>query len=423
MESLQYLTEDQVRTLGKSYSHPVYVYSEVRLKEAARAVLSFPNAFGLTARYAMKACSNAVILKIFDRMGLHIDASSSFEVERALRCGIAPHKILLSAQELAENLDTIIPLGVHFNACSLRQIEAFGKKFPGSDIGLRFNPGLGTGGVNRTNVGGPASSFGIWFEYIDQAKALVKKYNLNVVRIHTHIGSGTDPETWQKISRMSAALPEHFETVQILNLGGGYKVGRMSDEKTADLQEVGKGVMEEIIAFKERTGRELKLEIEPGTFLMALSGSLVTRVDDVVDTGEEGYLFYKINAGMTEILRPSIYGAQHPIIIVPADANRKEESVVPAIVVGHCCESGDILTPGVGDPEVLKVRELRKAEIDDYIVIEGSGAYCSSMSTKNYNSFPECAEVLLREDGTFVEIRKRQTLEQMLENEVDIDLK
>jgi diaminopimelate decarboxylase len=418
METLQFLTEDQVREIGNKYSHPVYVYSEARLRDAASKVLAFPAPFGLTVRFAMKACPNAAVLRLFDSMGLHIDASSGYEVERALHCGVSPEKVLLSAQELAHNLEKIIPLGVSFNACSLRQIEAFGKLFPDHDIGLRFNPGLGTGGVNRTNVGGPASSFGIWHEYINEAKALVSKYNLKVVRIHTHIGSGTDPEVWQKVSRMSVALPEHFETVKVINLGGGYKVGRMSDEKTTSIQEVGKGVTEELLDFRNRTGRELSLEIEPGTFLVALAGSVVARIDDIVDTGKDGYCFYKINTGMTEVLRPSIYGAQHPLVLVPRDPEKtfvKRSPVV--VVVGHCCESGDILTPEAGDPEALRPRELPEAEVDDYMVIEGCGAYCSSMSTKNYNSFPEAAEVLLKENGDMLEIRKRQTLDQIVENE------
>jgi diaminopimelate decarboxylase len=88
------------------------------------------------------------------------------------------------------------------------------------------------------------------------------------------------------------------------------------------------------------------------------------------------------------------------------------------VVVGHCCESGDLLTPSVKDHEELGPRELAEAAIGDLCVIEGAGAYCSAMTAKNYNSFPEAAEVLLRENGEAVPIRRRQTLEQMVENEV-----
>ena len=118
---------------------------------------------------------------------------------------------------------------------------------------------------------------------------------------------------------------------------------------------------------------------------------------------------------MTELLRPSLYGAQHPIITIPKDP---EVPPTDYIVCGHCCESGDILTPAPDQPEVLQPRTLARASIGDPCVIEGAGAYCAAMPAKNYNSFPEAAEILLRQDGNLQLIRKRQTLDQILQNEV-----
>lgn len=420
IEKLQFLSKDQVRKIASSYELPLYIYSESKLKQNASEILAMPHAFGFTPRFAMKACPNASILRLFSSMGLQIDASSGYEVIRAIRCGIPAKDILLSAQECAHNLKEIIELGIEFNACSLKQIESFGRLFPQKAIGLRFNPGLGTGGNNRTNVGGPGSSFGIWHEQIEEAKALVEKYNLRVKRIHTHIGSGTDPEVWQKVSKMSIEIPAHFPDAEILNLGGGYKVSRMSSEKSTDIQTVGEAIKIDFEAFYEKTGRKLKLEIEPGTFLVANACSIISRIDDIVSTGERGYTFYKTNTGMTDILRPSLYGAQHPIVVVTRE-EKLEEVTAEVLVVGHCCESGDILTPQIADPEGLKVRMLQKASIDDYLVIEGAGAYCSSMSAKNYNSFPESAEYLLRENGDISLIRKRQTIEQIIQNETLVE--
>ena len=119
---------------------------------------------------------------------------------------------------------------------------------------------------------------------------------------------------------------------------------------------------------------------------------------------------------MTDNTRPSMYGAQHPIWVVPQNEN--SHSIRDYILVGHCCESGDILTPGVGDPEALLPRALTEAELGDFVVIGGSGAYCSSMAAKNYNSFPESPEVLLRTDGSLALMRRRQPLEQIWANEV-----
>merc|ERR1719424_193018 len=121
---------------------------------------------------------------------------------------------------------------------------------------------------------------------------------------------------------------------------------------------------------------------------------------------------------MTELLRPSLYGAQHPLILVPADP-----ATPPAdtryVAVGHCCESGDLVTPAPDEPEVLLPRALgASAAVGDLCVVEGAGAYCSSMSTKHYNSFPEVPEVMLDEGGTGHLVRRKQPVEEIWANEV-----
>jgi diaminopimelate decarboxylase len=410
---------DTTRQIAESFGTPVYVYDEAALTRAARDVLAFPNAFGLTARYAMKANPNAAVLRLFSSLGLHIDASSGHEVHRALRAGIPPEHISLSSQELPDEAAELLDLGVKINATSLLQIAKIGAARPGSHIGLRVNPGLGSGGTKRTNVGGPASSFGIWHEHLAEAAEAATRHDLVVERIHTHIGSGTDPAVWQKVAGMSLALTRAFPAVHTLNLGGGYKVARMPTEKGTDLQTVGAPVREAFERFAAETGRKLRLEIEPGTYLVALSGVLVATIQDVVDTGADGYTFLRLDTGMTEILRPSLYGAQHPLQVVPALAPAHAPRVRPQVVVGHCCESGDILTPAPGDPEGLLPRDLPAADPGDLLVIGGAGAYCAGMSAKNYNSFPEAPEVLLRDDGLPRLIRRRQSLEQIVANEVE----
>lgn len=419
MEKPRFLTPEDLDQIRIDFGTPTFVYDENTLRANARAVKEFPNAFGLFPRYAMKSAPTGAILRIFNNEGLGIDASSEFEVERAVRAGYGTEAISMSTQEFPENFRFWSQDGVKVNLCSLNQIHKFGAWGSGSSVGLRFNPGMGSGGTNRTNVGGPASSFGIWKDDLENAKSLCKEYNLTVERIHTHIGSGSDPEVWQKVAGMSLDLVRSFPSVTTLNLGGGYKVARMPDEKATNLQEIGKPVQELFEEFAKETGRELKLEIEPGTFLLAHACSLVTTVQDVTSTGQDGYRFLKLNAGMTEILRPSLYGAQHPIHIIPEPGQEKFRESMEQVVVGHCCESGDLLTPAPNEPESLAPRLLTQGEIGDFCVIEGVGAYCSSMSAKNYNSFPEAAEVIKRSDGSLAEIRKRQTFDQIVENEVN----
>jgi diaminopimelate decarboxylase len=419
METLKFLTPEQAESARSQFGTPVYVYDERTLKAQARAALDFPNAFGLTVRYAMKASSNAAIIRILTSAGLHIDASSGHECDRALRAGVPAAHISLSTQELPGDLRRLIQAGIRFNACSLNQLRHFGEQFPGGELGLRINPGLGSGGTLKTNVGGPASSFGIWHEYRAEARAIIQEHGLRIVRIHTHIGSGSDPAIWQHVARLSLEMVREFPDVTTFNLGGGFKVGRMSYEQTTDLQEIGHPIREALEDFAADTGRRLHLEIEPGTYMAANSCSLVATVQDIVDTGEEGYRFLKLDTGMTELLRPSLYSAQHPIILLP---RIDTGACLPYVVVGHCCESGDLITPAPDHPDVLHPRELPEVEPGDLCVIEGAGAYCSAMSAKNYNSFPEAPEVLLRETGDLVLIRRRQTLDQILQNEVPLDL-
>ncbi|MFP6582553.1 MAG: diaminopimelate decarboxylase, partial [Candidatus Hydrogenedentota bacterium] len=148
-------------------------------------------------------------------------------------------------------------------------------------------------------------------------------------------------------------------------------------------------------------------------------GAVICTVMDVIDTGAEGYDFIKVDSGMTEVLRPSHYGAQQPMTLLKQDG-RILEADTDYVVAGHCCESGDILTPTPGDPEGLEPRCFPKADIGDLLIISGAGAYCAGMASKNYNSFPEAAEVMILSDGTAKLIRKRQSLDQVIANEIGL---
>jgi len=408
-----FLTVEQAAEVRERFGTPCYVYDRRTLESVARAALDFPAPFGYTLRYAMKANPSIGILSLFRDLGLGVDASSDYEVERAIRAGFRPDQIQLTSQMPSRRLAQHVQRGVLFNACSLHQLESYGKVAPGTNVCVRFNPGLGSGGTNRTNTGGPASSFGIWHEYLPDVKRIAEQYNLTIDSIHSHIGSGSDPEVYKRVARMTLDLVEQFPSATRVNLGGGFKVGRMPGEVTADLQDIGHHVERELIEFQERTGRRLHLEAEPGTYLVANAGAVVASCIDVVDTGTAGYQFAKLDTGMTEVTRPAMYGAQHPITVL------SESSDTTSIVfVGPLCESGDILTPAPGDPEALAPRTSRKPAIGDLVVIDGAGAYCAAMSTINYNSYPQSPEVMLEPDGTFRLLRKRQRPEDVWANEI-----
>jgi len=421
MEPLTFLTEDQVRAVQQQFGTPVFVYDQRTLEAQAGAALGFPNAYGLTARYAMKALPTAAVVRLFHGLGLHIDASSGYEAARALRAGVPPGHIQVTAQELPEDLEALLGLGVRVTACSLHQLAVLGRLRPGGKVTVRINPGLGSGHSDRTNTGGPSASFGIWHEHLEDVFAVQREHGLRITGMHTHIGSGADPEVWNRCARLSLGIAARLPEVTTLCLGGGFKVARMPQgEEGADLAAIGARIRSDFEAFANKHGRELRLEIEPGTYLVANAGALVCTVIDVVDTGLDGYRFVKVDSGMTETVRPAMYGAQHPLSIVPSAGEGEAMSEPPKeyLVAGHCCESGDVLTPAPGNPEGLGPRLLAEPRLGDALVVGGAGAYCAAMSSKNYNSFPEAAEVLLQPDGAFRLIRKRQTLDQMVVNEV-----
>lgn len=376
--------------IAEEHGTPLYIYEREKLEQFAREALAFKAPFGLQVSYAMKANPHPAIIKLFYGMGIHIDASSEYEALQAMEYGVAGEHILLTSQQFPRDLATLVNRGVQFNACSLHQLEEYGKQFPNTEVSIRINPGEGNGAFAKTNVGGSQSSFGIWHEHLDQAKALIQKYRLTVKRVHSHIGSGADPEVWKQNTAFMLRFLEQFPTATILNLGGGFKVARYDGEKSTDLQAISTKVSEAISDFAARIHRQIQLEIEPGTYLTANAGSILARIEDITET--DRHKFLKLDTGMDMIIRPSYYGAEHRMEVIPKEPRPETEEY---IVVGHCCESGDLLTPEPGNGDVPKPRTLQKAEIGDLFVIEGAGAYCASMAAKGYNSFPAAKELLL----------------------------
>lgn len=215
---------------------------------------------------------------------------------------------------------------------------------------------------------------------------------MQIVRVHTHIGSGSDPHVWMRVSQLSVNLCRHFPNATVLNLGGGYKVARVAGEVSTSLAVIGKPVAATLTAFAEETGRRLHLEIEPGTFLVARAGVLVSTIQDMVSTSEAGHVastsgdtgrhFIKLDTGMSDMLRPQMYGAQHGLRLI-AMQNRDNEqhtnpkatlAPVPYVIVGHCCESGDIFTPKPNNPDLVDSRLFARAQVGDLVVIEAAGA-------------------------------------------------
>lgn len=418
LEQLKFLSPGEVRQVAQEYGTPAFVYDERGIREGVELLRQLPSAFGHTIRYSLKANPSAAIIRLFDTLGIEFDASSVWEVIRAVRAGVSPDRILLTAQEAVFNaeLTDLLDRGLHFDAGSLRQLSLYGQARPGTAVSIRINPGFGSGLVRRLTSGGPDSSFGIWYEQIPEVKAIAEQYSLTIERLHTHIGSGHHSDVLLPAARLLLATAADFPEVTRIDLGGGYRLKVMADDPEYDHGVWAAELAQEISAFAESTGRELRVEMEPGTFLMANCGSIVSEVIDVVDTGDEGRRFIKINAGLTEILRPSYYGSPHPVVAVSGAGEPLPEGPLSS-VAGHCCIAGDMITTTPGDVETLRPVRLGAAEPGDFIVVERAGGYCSSMSMKNFNSYPEAPEILRRLDGSFAVIRERQSIEQIVVNE------
>jgi diaminopimelate decarboxylase len=370
---------------------PRFEYSRkvIRQRIAELSALSVP--YGCTVRYAVKANPHPEILKMMHDGGVHFDASSSYEAEMLLRASIRGDAISLSSQQSPHNLPELLNAGVLFVATSFKQLQLFLETANRPDtIGVRINPLMGSGHNNRTNTGGVNSSFGIWHEYGVEVRDMVAKAGVTIDRLHLHIGSGADPYIWGQVMEQALDIAREYPTVTSLNIGGGYKVHRYGDEVEANMPDIFATFSEKLLAFAKETGRELHLEIEPGTYFIAHAGTLVATVDDIVDTGKYGHTFLRLNTGMNDFLRTTLYGAQHKIAVV-----NDETEEHPYVVVGHNCESGDIFTTEKGDPESVEPRMLKKANIGDIVHIYDVGAYCASMRARGYNSFPDAEEVMV----------------------------
>jgi diaminopimelate decarboxylase len=236
-----------------------------------------------------------------------------------------------------------------------------------------------------------------------------------MTKIHIHIGSENTPESWTNSANIWLDFVRVFWKVTCLDMGGWFKKAIMPYEKSADLQAIWKSVADKFEDFYKQTWRKIDLEVEPWKYMVINSCSVIAKVDDIVNTGSEWYKFIRTNTWMTEMPRVAMYWVQQPITVMN-NSKEKEDYVV----VWHCCESCDILTCKLYDQEVIETISLPKVSIWDTLVIDWTWAYNSSMSMKNYNSFPEAGELLIRSSWEIVEIRKRQKLEDIWKNEIEV---
>ena len=411
-----------VADLAREFGTPLYVYDAETIRRRCRDLAAWD-----TVRFAQKACSNLAILDLVRREGVLVDAVSTGEIHRAVAAGYRPHPdrgqaaagglppahpIVYTADIFdRESLDAVARLGIHVNCGSADMLEQLAERVPGADVTLRVNPGFGHGHSQKTNTGGEGSKHGIWHEDIPEVLRRAAWAGLTVTGLHMHIGSGTDlahlAEVAGALERVADEIGRSLTTV---SAGGGLPVPYRPGEMHADL--AGYFALWDATRkrLENRFGHPIRLEIEPGRYLTAESGSLVTEVRAVKRQGSRKYLL--VDAGFNTLARPVLYGSYHPMSLCPlaGDAVGVEEVAVG----GPLCESGDIFTQTDGG--FVSTRPLPAAQVGDLLVIEVAGAYGFVMAS-NYNSKPLPAEVLV-DGGRPRLVRARQTADDLVRGEV-----
>ncbi len=402
-----------VRELAKQFGTPCYLYDAATILRRIEELAAFDH-----VRYAQKACSNLAILDLVRRHKVLVDAVSAGEIYRARQAGYSaqgdPPPIVYTADIFdRESLDMVVEEGIHANCGSPDMIDQLGERHPGHAITLRINPGFGHGHSQKTNTGGEQSKHGIWHEDLADCLQRADHHGLQVTGVHMHIGSGTDFKHLSQVcGALEAAALQVGRSVMSISAGGGLPTPYRAEDQRVDLAEYYKLWDATRCRLQDQFGHPVSLEIEPGRYLTAEAGYLVTEIRAIKRMG--GNTFYLVDAGFNNLARPILYGAYHPMTVVPVAGPRRDEPTREVVVGGPLCESGDIFTQEEGG--FVATRALPPAQVGQLLVIGCAGAYGYVMSS-NYNSKPFASEVLLQ-DGQAHLVRARQTFADLTQGEV-----
>jgi len=399
-----------VTELAQKYGTPVYVYDSDPILRRIADLRQFD-----AIRFAQKACSNLAILDLVRNRGVVVDAVSAGEIQRALKAGFSPTGdppgIVYTADIFdQESLELVLKHHIPVNVGSPDMISQLGERAPGRNIMLRINPGFGHGHSQKTNTGGEQSKHGIWHEQVGDCLIMADRFGLGVSGVHMHIGSGTDLEHLAQVcTAMESVARQVGRSITTISAGGGLPIPYRQGEEFVDLQQYFQLWDDVRRRLEQEFGHAISLEIEPGRFLVAEAGYLVSEVRAVKHVGTN--LFYLVDAGFNNLARPILYGAYHPMSLCPIGRESATEQDV--VIGGPLCESGDIFTQEEGG--FVCTRKLPRAKIGDLLIIEAAGAYGHVMSS-NYNSKPLAPEVLIHEGISHL-IRSRQTFEDLIRGE------
>jgi diaminopimelate decarboxylase len=400
-------TKNQIEKIIKKYPTPFHLYDEKAIRENAR---DFKNAFawneGFKEFFAVKAAPNPYLMKILHKEGFGADCSSLAELIMAQKTGITGEEIMFSSNDtpapeflLAKQLQAIINLDDISHISYLEQYAGLP-----SLICFRYNPGpLKKGNVI---IGHPEEAkYGFTREQLFEGYKICKEKGIKRFGIHTMVASNelnanyfveTAEILFQLITEISQKLKINFEFV---NIGGGVGIPYRPEQKRIDLEAMSSGIKEKYEQIIIGSGlAPIKLFTECGRYITGPYGYLVSRVLHIKNTYKK---FAGLDACMTNLMRPALYGAYHHITVMGKE-NKPRDSVYD--VTGSLCENND---------KFAIDRSLPKMESGDIVVIHDAGAHGFAMGF-NYNGKLRSAELLLRENGTVEQIRRAETVDDYL---------
>ncbi len=398
------LTISQLLQCAEHFGTPLYVYNADNISYQynilQHAFASHPTRFF----YACKALTNISILKHVYQLGASLDCVSINEVKLGLHAGYDPKRILFTPNcvEFSE-IQEAKELGVLINIDSISVLELFGNTYGDTyPVCIRINPHIEAGGNYKISTGHIDSKFGISIHQIRHIERIVKTTGLNVHGLHMHTGSEIkDIDVFLQALDVLFDMANRFTALDFLDLGSGFKVPYKAGDTGTDIHKLGEKVALAFKTFEQEYGRPLEAWFEPGKFLVSNAGYLLVNTNLIKQT--TATVFAGINSGFNHLIRPMFYDAYHEILnISHPDGPERIYTVV-----GNICETDTFAWDRV-------IPEIKEGDI---LCFKNAGAYGFEMSS-NFNSRLKPAEVLVQ-NGIPRLIRKRQTFEDLLHNQVE----
>src|ERR1700676_2068727 len=399
------LSHTDLISIAEEYGTPLYVYHAEKIKEQYGKLQNAFNNSNTIFFYACKALTNVNVLRYIRNLGANVDCSSINEVKLAIHAGFPATRILYTSNGIDfHEIKEAKELGVYINIDSLSNLDKFGAAFGYSyPVGIRLRPNILAGGNIKISTGHDKSKFGIPVDQIDQMLKLVDKYQLRISDLHIHTGSEIkDVDIFLKGIEVLCDITNHFEHLEFIDLGGGFKVASKAGKQETDISLLAQKVNKAFANHPYKNGKKLQVWFEPGKFLVSAAGNFITKVNVLKETSAAD--FVSVNSGFNHLIRPMFYDAYHHIenISNPNGAPKRYS------VVGNICETDTF----AWDRTIAEVRE------GDNLVFYNAGAYGFEMSS-NFNSRFKPAEVLVK-DGQAHLIRKRDQFEDLLRNQVEL---